>query len=74
MTRSEATSTASPAPQEQIFEHVMAICQGRCLVSAAELGLADVLGHGRFPWTDRLRLSRNLSSVEKAFKDYLEWK
>lgn len=36
----------SPSPQEQVMGAVMALIQGRCLVAAAELGLADALATG----------------------------
>lgn len=40
------TGTASPSPQDTIRGMVMGITQGRCLVAAAELGIADALAGG----------------------------
>jgi O-methyltransferase/methyltransferase family protein len=39
-------SPASPSPQAQVMGVVIGITQGRCLVAAAELGLADALAGG----------------------------
>ena len=46
MTPEVAKPTASLSPQEQVMGMAFGVVQGRCLVAAAELGLADVLGNG----------------------------
>lgn len=40
---------ATVSPQEQIMGFIMSIVQGRCVVAAAELELADVLAKGPLP-------------------------
>jgi hypothetical protein len=46
MTQTDARPSASPSPQEQVLGLFTGIVQGRCLVAAAELGLADALAKG----------------------------
>ena len=46
MTQTDDTSLASPSPQEQVMGAVIGMIQGRCLVAAVELELADVLAAG----------------------------
>jgi hypothetical protein len=40
---------ATVSPQEQIMGFIIGIAQGRCVVAAAELELADVLAKGPLP-------------------------
>ena len=46
MTQEVVKPAASISPQEQIMRMAIGVTQGRSLVAAAELGLADVLGNG----------------------------
>src|SRR6187551_2083256 len=46
MTRTAALPSATPSPQEQVMAIAMGVTQGRCLVAAAELGIADALAKG----------------------------
>ena len=36
----------TPSPQEQVMGIALGVTQGRCLIAAAELGLADALANG----------------------------
>ena len=46
MTQTATKPAASPSSQEQVMGIVIGVVQGRCLVAAAELGLADALANG----------------------------
>jgi O-methyltransferase domain len=49
MPQTAATPSASPSPQQQVMGIVIGLVQARCLIAAAELGLADALAHGALP-------------------------
>jgi len=49
MTQTEQPSTTAPTPQEQVMGAFLGIVQGRCVVAAAELGVADALSDGPLP-------------------------
>jgi hypothetical protein len=44
--------SASPSPQEQVLGIAVGFVQARCLIAAAELGLADALANGPLPVGD----------------------
>jgi hypothetical protein len=44
--------SASPSPQEQVLGIAIGFVQARCLIAAAELGLADALANGPLPVGD----------------------
>jgi O-methyltransferase domain/Dimerisation domain len=46
VTQTDARASASPSPQEEVLRLLMGMLQGRCIVAAAELGLADTLAKG----------------------------
>lgn len=46
MTQTDDQPSASPSPQEKVMGAFIGLLQGRCVVAAAELGLADALAAG----------------------------
>jgi hypothetical protein len=55
MTQAVETSTTAPTPQERALGAFLGIIQGRCVVAAAELGVADALSDGPLPLDELAR-------------------
>ncbi len=66
MTQTNDGPSASPSPQEQVMGTIIGMIQGRCVVAAAELGLADALAAG--PLSVESLAARTKSDAENVFR------
>ncbi|MBI2686518.1 MAG: hydroxyneurosporene methyltransferase [Acidobacteria bacterium] len=49
MSQTEAVQAAGPTPQQQVLGLAIGVVQGGCVITAAELGLADAIANGPRP-------------------------